>query len=284
MPPIRRSSRFVSSVLILAMSASGAAPGWSQAPPSSGAPPAPLLGFTAARAAEQRALEARFDSLVRAENLREWMKRLSARPHHAGSPYGKENAEFMAGLFRSWGYDTKIEEFQVLLPTPKLRRLEMLAPTPLHRQPGRAPDPRGLDLGPDRRAAAGLQRLLDRRRRHRRGGLRQLGRARRLRGAGAPGRQRPRQDRARALRWLLARHQAQGRRRARRDRLPHLLRSARGRLSPWRRLPQGRLAARGQRAARLGRRHADPPGRPADAVRRRHQGRQAAGSSRTRRR
>ena len=131
MPPIRRSSRLVSSALVLAMSISGAAPGWAQAPPApaAAAPAPPLLGFTAARAAEQRALEARFDALVRAENLREWMKRLSARPHHAGSPYGKDNAEFMARLFRSWGYDTKIEEFQVLLPTPRLRRLEMVAPT-----------------------------------------------------------------------------------------------------------------------------------------------------------
>ncbi|HVR95056.1 MAG TPA: transferrin receptor-like dimerization domain-containing protein, partial [Thermoanaerobaculia bacterium] len=34
------------------------------------------------------------------------------------------------GLFRSWGYDTRIEEFQVLFPTPKVRLLEMTAPTP----------------------------------------------------------------------------------------------------------------------------------------------------------
>jgi N-acetylated-alpha-linked acidic dipeptidase len=90
---------------------------------------APMLGFTDARAAEQRALEASFDSFLNAANLREWMKRLSARPHHVGSPYGKENAEFMAGLFRSWGYETRLEEFKVLFPTPKVRLLEMEAPT-----------------------------------------------------------------------------------------------------------------------------------------------------------
>ena len=92
-------------------------------------PAAPLLGFSEERAAQQRDLEARFDSQLKAENLREWMKRLTARPHHVGSPYGKDNAEFMAGLFRSWGYDTKLEEFQVLFPTPKERVLEMIAPT-----------------------------------------------------------------------------------------------------------------------------------------------------------
>src|SRR5260221_8216094 len=93
-------------------------------------PPAekPLLGFSRERAAEQRALEARFDSLLQREHLREWMKRLTAHPHHLGSAYDKQNAEFLAGQFRAWGYETQIEEFQVLFPTPKVRVLEMVEP------------------------------------------------------------------------------------------------------------------------------------------------------------
>ncbi|HLM58670.1 MAG TPA: transferrin receptor-like dimerization domain-containing protein [Pyrinomonadaceae bacterium] len=87
-----------------------------------------LTGFTPERAARQRQLEARFDASLKKENLREWMKRLSARPHHVGSPYGKENAEFMAGLFRSWGYEAQLERFDVLFPTPRTRMLEMTAP------------------------------------------------------------------------------------------------------------------------------------------------------------
>ena len=89
----------------------------------------PMLGFRAPAAEAEVALEARFDSLLRRDDLREWMKRLSARPHHLGSPYDKENAEFIAGLYRSWGYDTAIERFDVLFPTPKTRVLEMVAPT-----------------------------------------------------------------------------------------------------------------------------------------------------------
>jgi N-acetylated-alpha-linked acidic dipeptidase len=89
-----------------------------------------LLGFDAPQAAAERALEAKLDGLVRADNLRDWMKRLAARPHHLGSPYDKENAEFIAARFKEWGYDTKIEEFQVLFPTPKTRLLEMTAPVP----------------------------------------------------------------------------------------------------------------------------------------------------------
>ena len=88
-----------------------------------------IPGFIGERAAAQRALEARFDAALNADNLRDWLRHLSSRPHHVGSPFGKEVAEFVAERFRSWGYDTEIETFQVLFPTPRLRRLEMTAPT-----------------------------------------------------------------------------------------------------------------------------------------------------------
>src|SRR6059036_3814684 len=90
--------------------------------------PRPLQGFLKEGADRQRALEKQFDSFLKKDEARDWMKRLSARPHHVGSPYAKENADFIAGLFRSWGYDTEIERFDVLFPTPKTRILEMTAP------------------------------------------------------------------------------------------------------------------------------------------------------------
>jgi N-acetylated-alpha-linked acidic dipeptidase len=89
-----------------------------------------MIGFSGVGAAEQTKLEAELDSLGRVGNYRLWMRQLSARPHHVGSTHGKENAEFMAGLFRSWGYKTRIEEFQILFPVPQERRLELLAPHP----------------------------------------------------------------------------------------------------------------------------------------------------------
>lgn len=89
----------------------------------------PLFGFLGDRSAAQRAREVRFDASLRTEDLEQWMRRLAARPHALGSAYGKENAEFLAGLFREWGYDTRIEEFRVLFPTPKERLVEMIAPT-----------------------------------------------------------------------------------------------------------------------------------------------------------
>src|SRR2546428_10579551 len=87
-----------------------------------------IFGFTASSAAKERALEAQFDSKLNRDNLRNWMQRLSARPHHLGSDYDRQNAEFIASLFRSWGYDTAIEEFQVLFPTPRTRVVELIAP------------------------------------------------------------------------------------------------------------------------------------------------------------
>ncbi|HEX8071331.1 MAG TPA: transferrin receptor-like dimerization domain-containing protein [Pyrinomonadaceae bacterium] len=93
-------------------------------------PPAerPMLGFDREGAARERALEARFDAALNRDNLRTWMKRLTARPHHLGSPYGRDNAEFIAAQFRAWGFETQIEEFGVLFPTPKTRVLELTAP------------------------------------------------------------------------------------------------------------------------------------------------------------
>src|SRR5438094_4771785 len=88
----------------------------------------PLQGFDRQGADVERALEKRLDSFLKKDEARDWMKRLSARPHHLGSPYGKENAEFIASLYRSWGYETEIERFDVLFPTPKTRILEMTSP------------------------------------------------------------------------------------------------------------------------------------------------------------
>jgi N-acetylated-alpha-linked acidic dipeptidase len=94
-----------------------------------GSQPATLLGFSTDRSNAERAIEQQLDQGLHAEDQRAWMKRLSAHPHHLGSPYGKQNAEFIADLYRSFGFDTRIEEFRVLFPTPKLRKLELVAPT-----------------------------------------------------------------------------------------------------------------------------------------------------------
>jgi len=87
----------------------------------------PLI-FPAAAKAQAQDWESRFRSIPSQENLREYMKRLSARPHHLGSPYDKENAEWILAKFKEFGFDAKIEAFDVLFPTPKERAVELLEP------------------------------------------------------------------------------------------------------------------------------------------------------------
>lgn len=92
-------------------------------------PAAPISGFSPARQEAQRDLERRFDEQVSTANLTAWLKQLAGRPHHAGSPHGKANAEFMAKLLREWGYQVEIKQYDVLFPTPKVRVVELVAPT-----------------------------------------------------------------------------------------------------------------------------------------------------------
>ena len=56
------------------------------------------------------------------------MEHLTARPHNVGSPYDKENADWLLGKFEEWGFDAQIETFYVLFPTPKERKLDLIEP------------------------------------------------------------------------------------------------------------------------------------------------------------
>ena len=91
--------------------------------------PAPhLAGFTGTHAAAQISLEKKFDSQLKADDLRQWMEQMASAPNHVGSPHDKANAEFMLKLFKEWGWDARIETFEVLYPTPVKVGVEMVAP------------------------------------------------------------------------------------------------------------------------------------------------------------
>src|SRR5437763_335833 len=92
-------------------------------------PAEPLYGFTAASSGAERDWENKFRAIPDPKILRDTMQRLSARPHHVGSPYDKENAEWILAQFKSWGLEAQIETFEVLFPTPKERVVELIAPT-----------------------------------------------------------------------------------------------------------------------------------------------------------
>ncbi len=89
---------------------------------------AALVGYSPRSSQSEREWETKLRAIPDPANLREYMKRLSARPHHVGSPYDKDNAEWILAHFKEWGLDAHIEQFDVLFPTPKVRVLEMLEP------------------------------------------------------------------------------------------------------------------------------------------------------------
>ena len=89
----------------------------------------PLYGFTAASSRVERDWESTFRDIPDPKIMRESMQKLSAHPHHVGSPYDKQNAEWILSQFKSWGLDAQIETFEVLFPTPKERVVELVEPT-----------------------------------------------------------------------------------------------------------------------------------------------------------
>ncbi|MGH7592853.1 MAG: M28 family peptidase, partial [Gemmatimonadales bacterium] len=88
-----------------------------------------LRGFSAATSRTERDWEARFVTMPMPDSMREYMRYMSARPHHLGSPYDHANAEWLLARFKSYGLDAHIEQFEVLFPTPLERRVELVAPT-----------------------------------------------------------------------------------------------------------------------------------------------------------
>lgn len=103
-----------------------------------------LRGFSDTSAAAEIGWEEKMRAIPKPELLREYMKHLSAEPHHVGSAYDKQNAEWIRDKFKSWGIDARLEEFEVLFPTPTERVLEMTEPARFRaalKEPAIADDP-----------------------------------------------------------------------------------------------------------------------------------------------
>lgn len=104
----------------------------------------PMYGYLSQSSQVERDWENKFRAIPDPKLMRDYMQRLSARPHHVGSPYDKDNAEWILSKFKEWGLDAHIETFNVLFPTPKERLVEMLAPTQFRaklEEPALAVDP-----------------------------------------------------------------------------------------------------------------------------------------------
>lgn len=114
------------------------------APAGWAADPVTLRGYSTPSAQTEQDWEVKFRAIPDPGNQRNYMQRLSARPHHVGSSYDKENADWILSKLKEWGLDAKIETYDVLFPTPKERALELVAPTQFKaklQEPALATDP-----------------------------------------------------------------------------------------------------------------------------------------------
>jgi N-acetylated-alpha-linked acidic dipeptidase len=88
-----------------------------------------ITGFSPNNAAIHLQTEQKFDAQLNAQHIGETIKQLSSKPHSLGSKGSKEVAEEILRRYKDYGFDAHIETFTVLFPTPKIRLLEMTAPT-----------------------------------------------------------------------------------------------------------------------------------------------------------
>ena len=228
------------------------------------APASRIRGFSAASSAAQAAREREMKAAPSAKLAEADFDVMTAEPHHTGSPYEIKLADYVSDEFKKFGIEATKYEYGVLLPWPGRRRIDIVAPDTLKLEveeekirgdqwadkPGILPaynaySPSGDVTGEIVYVNYGIPADYEtlREARHRREG----------------------QDRAGALRRQLARHQAEGRGRARRHRLHHLLGSARGRLLPGRGLSRRPVSRLGDDSARQRDGHAALSRRSVDA-------------------
>ena len=86
-----------------------------------------ILGFKSNE--NQLKIEKNFDAQLSAKRVGENIKLLSSVPHHVGSAGGKMVASEIAKVFKEAGWDTKIETYQLMFPTPITRVLEISGAT-----------------------------------------------------------------------------------------------------------------------------------------------------------
>jgi N-acetylated-alpha-linked acidic dipeptidase len=100
-----------------------------------------LVAASFSAAAGEAPLEQQFDKALSSTEMGGWLKTLAAEPNHVGSPHDKANAELVLQMFKEWGWDARIETFEVLYPTPLSETLEITGAAPFKATLTEAPVP-----------------------------------------------------------------------------------------------------------------------------------------------
>ena len=199
-----------------------------------------LLGFTPASAQAELELEKRFQAIPDPDRMRANMQRLTARPHHVGSPYDKRTPSGSSPVQGMGPGCAHRRHSRCCFPRQKRACSSWSAPTKFTAKLEEPARRVGSHLKPERRAAAHLQRLLHRWRRHRAPRLRELRHApTTTKSSSAMGVSVKGAIVIARYGRILARHQAQGCGGTWRHRLHHLFRSGRRRLRAGDVFPDG---------------------------------------------
>lgn len=130
--PLRTRFRIpdVAGLLALAAIASCGSPGRPEGGEATSpeAAPRPPLGFSPTGAGRMEAASRRIVEAVEPAKLSECLKEVTAAPHVAGTPADFRTAEQVHRRFLLFGWESRIEEYEVLLPYPEEVAVEMVRP------------------------------------------------------------------------------------------------------------------------------------------------------------
>src|SRR4249920_4202194 len=87
-----------------------------------------IRGFSAAASAAETARERELKALPSAKVAEADFDVMTAEPHHTGSPYEIKLADYVSAQFKQIGIESTKYEYSVLLPWPKQRRIDIVAP------------------------------------------------------------------------------------------------------------------------------------------------------------
>ena len=88
----------------------------------------PIRGFPESQWAAEHELEQKAAALPQPSREKAYLERMAREPHHAGSAGSLSVAEYALGLFKEFGLDARIENFEALIPYPTSRSLELVSP------------------------------------------------------------------------------------------------------------------------------------------------------------
>jgi N-acetylated-alpha-linked acidic dipeptidase len=90
--------------------------------------PPRIRGFSAAASAGEAARERALKAMPSAKTNEADFDVMTSEPHHTGSPYEIKLADYVSDQFKQIGIESTKYEYSVLLPWPKQRRIDIVAP------------------------------------------------------------------------------------------------------------------------------------------------------------